>query len=201
MPINPLSLNAKLIFTTIALMIVWAVEGHAQVSSTKIVVVPVDSATTAQLTSLKLAADEATKAYNKAVDDAKRRILTTRDYVLGSCSAGRENDEGTGWFSITSGITTGRMLTFNGQSPECDTPQEKSERKREQAREDAEAKKWDLDHPMRYWLAGFCDGGTFTDDFKYLVPTVKTVTPTTPTMPFYLNDGGMRVIPNTGTFN
>ena len=62
---------------------------------------------------------------------------------------------------------TGRMLTFNGQSPECDTPQEKSERKREQAREDAEAKKWDLDHPMRYWLAGFCDGGTFTDDFKY----------------------------------
>ena len=90
MPIDPLSLNAKLIFTTIALMIVWAVEGHAQVSSTKIVVVPVDSATTAQLTSLKLAADEATKAYNKAVDDAKRRILTTRDYVLGSCSAGRE---------------------------------------------------------------------------------------------------------------
>jgi hypothetical protein len=26
MPIDPLSLNAKLIFTTIALMIVWAVE-------------------------------------------------------------------------------------------------------------------------------------------------------------------------------
>ena len=141
--------------------------------SPRIVVVPVDSATTARLVRLKAEMDSATKAYDKAVEEAKRELLTTRDKLKGDCEAYREGTDGEGGltFSTLAGVSSGMVLTSNGWvSEHCATAEEKAADKKRQDEEKVKQAKWESEHPLRYWLKGFCQGAEFTEDYKYLVP-------------------------------
>lgn len=155
-----------------ALVLIWAVGGHAQSQATKIVVVPVDPATTTRLADLKSAAERAQKAYDDAVTEAKRRLLTTRDKQQagqggwGKCQAFRENEKE----PTTTWLMTGSVFSRSISEPYCLTEDEKAAQRKREKQAEADAVKYDMDHPWRYWLAGYCEGSVFTDDFKYLVP-------------------------------
>lgn len=134
-------------------------------------VVPVDSKTAANLAVLEKQSKDAKKAYDDAVEEAKRKILTTRSHVNPtayghSCTAFREGEDRTG-LSITSLFLGTTSITYNSN---CETAAEKAERARLQKVQAAEEEKWESEHPQRYWLEGFCDGAVFTDDYRYLVP-------------------------------
>lgn len=152
-------------------------------------VVPVDSQTSAKLTTLAANVKEAQKAYDDAVEEAQHRLLTTRATTPPtshgqSCFAYREGEaEWTAGTFIT-GSTYGGFYSIGSG---CETPEEKAKRAEAEKEATAEKVKWEADHPSHYWLEGFCEGSEFTDDFRYLVPKSKpTVQPG-----IYWNGGGI----------
>lgn len=199
--------------------------GSVLVSATQITkVVPVDEQTTAKLSQLKSAAEQAQKAYDDAMTEAKRRLLTTRDKAKGRCEAFREGDTsplfGSGLL-IPSGslygypsasLTLRADGTVGWDDPNCPRdPTEKAKRDAksrilayEQAKADAKAKierdQWESAHPQRYWLDGFCNDAVFTDDFKYLVPKEVEYKPSQ--YPWIMSSpaSGTGTV-NSGTFN
>lgn len=161
------------------LMIVGSVSGSAQTAR----VVPVDLPTASNLAILAKKAKDAQQAYDAAVKEAQRRLLTTRDRKLSSnCFAFREG-EGDG--SITGSTfsgTTSILSISGGYDPRCETAEEKKVRSQRESEYHTQQAKWDAEHPERYWLEGFCEGAQFTDDFRYMVP--KPLPEVHPTSPF-----------------
>lgn len=76
----------------------------------------------------------------------------------------------------------GQFLTLNsagqavnGGEPRCDTPQEKAERKAQQAKIVAEQEAYEKAHPTKYLKEGWSNPGNYqlSEDFRYIVPSDK----------------------------